>query len=92
MAPQAFTMIVKEVHAYGSLQGIIGLSGPNHKKRQSEHKIMVNLTQSLRQIINEEKSEPKPTSGVFVCGLQIPLRFGPCNTHSRQMAQHQDHH
>ena len=26
-------------------------------------------------------------SGVFVCGLQIPSRFSPCKTHSREMAQ-----
>ena len=26
-------------------------------------------------------------SGVFVRGLRIPSRFGPCKTHSRQMAQ-----
>ena len=26
-------------------------------------------------------------SGVFVCGLRIPSRFGPCKTHSREMVQ-----
>ena len=26
-------------------------------------------------------------SGVFVCGLQIPSRFSPCKTHSKEMAQ-----
>ena len=26
-------------------------------------------------------------SGVFVSGLRIPSRFGPCKTHSREMAQ-----
>ena len=26
-------------------------------------------------------------SGVFVCGLQTPLRFSPCKTHPREMAQ-----
>ena len=29
----------------------------------------------------------KTKSGVFVHGLQIPSRFSPCKTHSREMAQ-----
>ena len=29
----------------------------------------------------------KTNSGVFVRGLQIPSRFSPCKTHSREMAQ-----
>ena len=47
---------------------------------------VVNLTQSLGWIINQEKSELKPTR-VFVRGLRIPSRFSPCKTHSREMAQ-----
>ena len=33
------------------------------------------------------KIRTKPYSGVFVRGLQIPSRFSPCKTHSRDMAQ-----
>ena len=47
---------------------------------------VVDLTQSLGWIINQEKStEIYP--GVFVHGLRIPSRFSPCKTHSREMAQ-----
>ena len=42
--------------------------------------------QSLGWIINQEKSELKPTP-VFVRGLQIPSGFSPSKTHSREMAQ-----
>ena len=40
---------------------------------------VVDLTQSLGWIINQEKSELKPTQ---FRGLQIPSRFSPCKTHS----------
>ena len=53
----------------------------------SEHKAVVDLTQSLGWIINQEKSELKPTQVFFVHGLRIPPRFSPCKTHSREMAQ-----
>ena len=33
------------------------------------------------------KIRTKANSGVFVRGLQIPSRFSPCKTHSREMAQ-----
>ena len=48
---------------------------------------VVDLTQSLGWIINQEKSELKPTPVFFVRGLRIPSRFSPCKTHSREMAQ-----
>ena len=48
---------------------------------------VVDLTQSLGWIINQEKSELKPTQVFFVHGLQIPPRFSPCKTLSREMAQ-----
>ena len=48
---------------------------------------VVDLTQSLGWIINQEKSELKPTQMFFVRGLRIPSRFSPCKTHSREMAQ-----
>ena len=51
---------------------------------------VVDLTQSLGWIINQKKSELKPTQVFFVRGLRIPSRFSPCKTHSREMAQLQD--
>ena len=48
---------------------------------------VVDLTQSFGWIINQEKSELKPTEVFFVHGLRIPPRFSPCKTHSREMAQ-----
>ena len=48
---------------------------------------VVDLTQSLGWIINQEKSELKPTQVFFVHGLRIPPRFSPCKTLSREMAQ-----
>ena len=48
---------------------------------------MVDLTQSLGWIINREKSELMPIQVFFVPGLQIPSRFSPCKTLSREMAQ-----
>ena len=48
---------------------------------------VVDLTQSLGWMINQEKSELKPTQVFFVRGLRIPSRFSPCKTHSREMAQ-----
>ena len=47
---------------------------------------MIDPTQSLGWIINQEKSELKTCSSVFVRGLQKPSRFSSCKTHSREMA------
>ena len=47
---------------------------------------MIDLTQSLGWIINQEKSELKTCSSIFVRGLQKPSRFSPRKTHSREMA------
>ena len=48
---------------------------------------MVDLTQSLGWIINQDKFELKPTQVFFFRGLRIPSRFSPCKTHSRELAQ-----
>ena len=48
---------------------------------------VVDLTQSLGWIINQEKFRTETYSGVFVSGLRIPSSFSPCKTHSREMAQ-----
>ena len=54
----------------------------SQEEAQMSTQALVDLTQSLGWIINQEKSELKPTRG-----LQIPSRFSPCKTHSREMAQ-----
>ena len=48
---------------------------------------VVDLTQPLGWIINQEKSELNPTQVFFIRGLRIPPGFSPCKTHSREMAQ-----
>ena len=48
---------------------------------------VVDLTQSLGWIINQEKSELKPAQVFSFHRLRIPSRFSPCKTHSREMAQ-----
>ena len=56
----------------------------SQEEAQVNTQAVVDLTQSLGWIINQEKSELK---GVFVRGLRISSRFSPCKTHSREMAQ-----
>ena len=94
-APQVFTMIVKEVklmalsrelriHKY--LDDWL-IRSQSQEEAQVNTQAVVDLTQSLGWIINQEKSELKPTQVFFVHGLRIPPRFSPCKTHSREMAQ-----
>ena len=91
-APQVFTMVVKEVKLMALSRGL-----RLHQylddwliRSQSQEEALVNtrtvvdLTQSLGWILNQEKSELKPTQ---VFSLRIPPRFSPCKTHSREMAQ-----
>ena len=95
MAQQVFTMIVKEVKLMALTRGIRLhqyldnwlIRAPSQKEAQVNTKTVVDLTQSLGWIINQEKSETQTHSGVFVCGLRIPPRFSLCKTHSREMAQ-----
>ena len=98
-APQVFTMIVKEVKLMALSRGLRIhqylddwlIRSQSQEEAQVNTQAVVDLTQSLGWIINQEKSELKPTqvfySGVFVRGLRIPSRFSPCKTHSREMAQ-----
>ena len=48
---------------------------------------VVDLTQSLGWIINQKKFRTESYSSFCVRGLQVPPRFSPCKTHSREMAQ-----
>ena len=59
----------------------------SQEEAQVNTQAVVDLTQSLRWIINQKKSELKPTQVFFGRGLRIPSRFSPCKTLSREMAQ-----
>ena len=93
-SPQVFTMIVKEVKLMALSRGLRIhqylddwlIRSQSQEEAQVNTQAVVDLTQSLGWIINQEKSELKPT-GVFVRGLRTPPRFSPCKTHSREMAQ-----
>ena len=88
-------MIVKEVKLMALTRGIRlhqylddWLSrAQSQEKAQVNNQAVVNLTQSLGWIINQEKSELKPTQVFLFAGYEIPSRFSPCKTHSREMAQ-----
>ena len=94
-APQVFTMIVKEVKLMALSRGLRIhqylddwlIRSQSQEEAQVNTQAVVDLTQSLGWIINQEKSELKPTQVFFVHGLRIPPRFSPCKTHSREMAQ-----
>ena len=94
-APQVFTMIVKEVKLMALSRGLRIhqylddwlIRSQSQEEAQVNTQAVVDLTQSLGWIINQEKSEVKPTQVFFVHGLRIPPRFSPCKTHSREMAQ-----
>ena len=94
-APQVFTMIVKEVKLMALSRGLRIhqylddwlIRSQSQEEAQVNTQAVVDLTQSLGWIINQEKSELKPTQLFFVHGLRIPPRFSPCKTHSREMAQ-----
>ena len=94
-APQVFTMIVKEVKLMALSRGLRIhqylddwlIRSQSQEEAQVNTQAVVDLTQSLGWIINQEKLELKPTQVFFVHGLRIPPRFSPCKTHSREMAQ-----
>ena len=97
-APQVFTMIVKEVKLMVLSRGLRlhqylvdwQIRSQSQEEAQVNTQAVVDLIQSLGWIINQKKSELKPTQVFFVRGLRIPSRFSPCKTHSREMAQLQD--
>ena len=96
-APQVFTMIVKEVKLMALSRGL-----RLHQylddwliRSRSQEEAQVNTQDSgsgrpnpVLGVDNKSgKIRTDSYSGVFVHGLQIPPRFSPCNTHSREMAQ-----
>ena len=94
-APQVFTMIVKEVKLTALSRGLRLhqyldnwlIRSQSREEALVNTQAVVDLTQPLGWIINQEKSELNPTQVFFVRGLQIPPGFSPCKTHSREMAQ-----
>ena len=94
-APQAFTMIVKEVKLMALSRGIRLhqylhdwlIRAQSQEEAQVNTHTVVDLTQSLGWIIKEGEVRTKTNSGVLLRGLRIPSRFSPCKIHSREMAQ-----
>ena len=80
MAPQVFTMIVKEVKLMALTRGIRlhqylddWLIRPSQEEAQVNTQTVVDLTQSLGWIINQEKSELKPTQVFSFVGYEYHL-------------------
>ena len=80
-APQVFIMIVKEVKLMALSRGLRihqyrddGLiRSQSQEEAQVNTQAVVDLTQSLGWIINQEKSELKPTQVFFVLGYKYHL-------------------
>ena len=94
-APQVFTMIVKEVKLMALARGVKTSPVPGRLADQvpvsggspSEHSGSGRPNPVLEVDHKSGKIRTETYSGVFVRGLQIPSRFSPCKTHSREMAQ-----
>ena len=94
-APQVFTMIVKEVKLMALSRGLRLhqflddwlIRSQSQEESLVSTQAVVDLTQPLGWIINQEKSELISSQVFFVRGLRVPPRFSPCKTHSREMAQ-----
>ena len=61
--------------------------GPVSRRSKSEHSDSGGPDSVLRVDNKSGEVRTKTNSGVFLRGLQIPSRFSPCKTHSREMAQ-----
>ena len=91
-APQVFTMIVKEVKLLALSRGLKLhqylddwlIRSQSQEEAQVNTQAVVDLTQSLGWITNQEKSELRCFRSWCT---RIPSRFSPCKTHSRGMAQ-----
>ena len=79
--PQVFTMIVKEVKLMTLMRGLRLhqylddwlLRSPSQEEAQVNTQALVDLTQSLGWIINQEKSELKPTQVFSFVGYEYHL-------------------
>ena len=80
-APQVFTMIVKEVKLMALSRGLRFhqylndwlIRSQSHEDAQVNTQTVVDLTQSLGWIINQEKSELKPTQVISFVGYEYHL-------------------
>ena len=89
-APQVFTMLVKEVKLMALARGITLhqylddwlIRAQSQEEAQVNTQAVVEMTQSLAWIINQEKSKLKPAQVFsFVC-YEYHSRFSPCKIHS----------
>ena len=71
--PQVFTMIVKEVKLTLPITGRLADQGPSQEEAQVNTQTIVDLTQSLGWIINQEKSKLKPTQVFSFMGYEYYL-------------------
>ena len=82
-APQVFTMIVKEVKLMALSKGLRlhqylnDLLIRSHSQEEAQVNTVVDLTQSLGWIINQEKSELKPTQVFSFVGYEYHLDSAP---------------
>ena len=93
-APQVFTMIVKEVKLMALSRGLRlhqylddWLIRSQSQDEAQEHSGSSRPNPVLGVDNKSGKIRTETNAGVFVRGLQIPSRFSPCKTHSREMAQ-----
>ena len=95
MAPQVFTMIVKEVKLMALTRGVRLhqyldgwlIRAPSQKEAQVNTLTMVDPDTVLRVDNKSREVQIQTYSGVFLRGLRIEPGFSPCKTHSREMAQ-----
>ena len=67
--------------------GRLVIRAQSQTETQMNTQTVVDLTQSLGWIINQGKSELKPTQVFSFMGYEYKCRFSSCKTHSREMAQ-----
>ena len=80
-APQVFTMIVQEVKLMALSRGLKLhqylddrlIRSQSQEEAQVNTQVVVDLTQSLGWLINQEKSEPKPTQVFLLLGYEYHL-------------------
>ena len=86
-------MIIKEAHGHlqrtqtSPIPGRLADQVPVSGRSPSEHSGSGRPNPVLGVDNKPGKIRTETYSGVFVRGLQIPSRFSPCKTHSREMAQ-----
>ena len=67
--------------------GRLAHQGPVSGRSPSEHSDSGRTDSVLRVDHKSGKLRTKTCSSVFVHGLRVPIRFSPCKSHSREMAQ-----